>query len=84
MTAPLGAPLLATDAAPSSARAEHRCAACGYGVVVSDPLPACPMCRTNTWDPIVRAPLAHPDRLRPAVVVDELAARRLLPRRSRR
>lgn len=30
---------------------EFRCAACGYGISVSGALPACPMCRTTTWEP---------------------------------
>jgi hypothetical protein len=83
--APLAARLLDDDTGLSS-RAEHRCAACGYGIIVSDPVPACPMCQTNTWDPVTREPLAHPDRPGRGAVVDELAARRLLPRpvRARR
>jgi rubrerythrin len=32
-------------------RVEFRCAGCGYGIVVSGPLPLCPMCRTNDWEP---------------------------------
>ena len=73
-------PLIALALAESggwSDRAEHRCAACGYGIIVSDPVPACPMCQTNAWDPIMREPLAHPDRPATEPVVDELAARRL-------
>jgi hypothetical protein len=30
-------------------RAEFRCA-CGYGIVVDGPLPACPMCRGSSWE----------------------------------
>jgi hypothetical protein len=31
-------------------RAELRCAGCGYGIVVSGPVPLCPMCRTSDWE----------------------------------
>ena len=32
------------------ASSEFRCARCGYGIIVSGALPACPMCRTTNWD----------------------------------
>jgi rubrerythrin len=31
------------------ARTELYCGACGYGVVVADVPPACPMCRSQQW-----------------------------------
>jgi len=31
------------------ARSELYCGACGYGVVVADVPPACPMCRSEQW-----------------------------------
>jgi hypothetical protein len=65
-------------------RAEHRCRTCGYGIVVSDPPPACPMCQSTSWEAVGRKPLAHPDRSAPDAPVDELAARRLRPRRKAR
>jgi rubrerythrin len=34
-----------------SERAEFRCA-CGYGIVVSDTPPSCPMCQANVWQGI--------------------------------
>ena len=34
-----------------SERAEFRCA-CGYGIVVSDTPPSCPMCQANVWQRI--------------------------------
>jgi hypothetical protein len=37
-------------AAGSDAAGEFRCADCGYGVVVSTVLPACPMCRGTVWE----------------------------------
>jgi hypothetical protein len=84
VTRPLIVRLPDVDADLTGGRAEHRCAACGYGIIVSDPPPACPMCQSNSWDPVMRKPLAHSDRARPDSVVDELALRRLRPRRSRR
>ena len=36
-------------AAGSDASGEFRCADCGYGVVVHQVLPACPMCRGAVW-----------------------------------
>ena len=44
-----------TAAAPREAggraKGEFRCVECGYGVVVCDALPACPMCRGEAWEP---------------------------------
>jgi hypothetical protein len=37
-------------------RTEFRCA-CGYGIVVSRPLPACPMCHGDAWEQIAAAPV---------------------------
>jgi rubrerythrin len=34
-----------------AARGEFRCAECGYGVTVRRTLPACPMCRAESWQP---------------------------------
>jgi len=34
----------------SAKRAELRCVGCGYGIVVSGPVPLCPMCRTSDWE----------------------------------
>jgi hypothetical protein len=33
-----------------SKRAEYRCAACGYGIVVYGQAPSCPMCREARWE----------------------------------
>jgi hypothetical protein len=84
VTSPLIARLPAADVDPTSGRAEHRCVGCGYGIIVSDPPPACPMCQSNSWDPVTRKPFAHSDRTRLDSVADELALRRLRPRRIRR
>jgi hypothetical protein len=40
-----------TDGDRRRERVEFRCA-CGYGIVVSDEPPSCPMCQGNTWQPI--------------------------------
>jgi hypothetical protein len=82
MTA-LAARLRDWDPGPESGRPEHRCAACGYGVVVSDPPPTCPMCRANRWDRVVSEPAAQADWPVSGVVVDELAERRRTRRRFR-
>ena len=45
-------------------RAEYRCAACGYGVVVYGRPPGCPMCSEGRWEHVgwrpsaVREPVA--------------------------
>ena len=31
-------------------RQDFACSACGYGIVVRDELPACPMCRSESWE----------------------------------
>jgi cold shock CspA family protein len=38
----------AIEVLPLRARQDLRCA-CGYGIVASGPLPACPMCGTSAW-----------------------------------
>jgi hypothetical protein len=39
------------SADPRVARTEFRCA-CGYGIVLSGALPACPMCKAELWEQI--------------------------------
>ncbi len=34
----------------SNASGEFRCADCGYGAVVQQVLPPCPMCRGTVWE----------------------------------
>ena len=60
-----------------AARAEFRCAACGYGIVVDDPSRTCPMCQATAWDSITRAPLGYPDRGADVIDLAERRARRL-------
>jgi hypothetical protein len=48
-------------------KGEFRCVECGYGVVVSSELPACPMCHGDSWQPapwrpFTRATAPPPDR----------------------
>ena len=33
------------------AKGEFRCVECGYGIVVHDALPECPMCHGEAWEP---------------------------------
>ncbi len=37
-------------------RAEYRCAACGYGIVVYGRPPGCPMCSEARWEHVERQP----------------------------
>jgi len=37
-------------AAGSSASGEFRCADCGYGAIVQQVLPPCPMCHGTVWE----------------------------------
>lgn len=38
-------------AAGRRAEGEFHCADCGYGVIVRNELPQCPMCRGLAWEP---------------------------------
>ena len=31
---------------------EFRCAGCGYGISIYSKLPRCPMCGTESWEPL--------------------------------
>ena len=46
-------------------RAEYRCAACGYGIVVYGHAPSCPMCRQARWEHVEWRPFSE--------VVDDVA-----------
>jgi hypothetical protein len=39
-------------------RAEYRCAACSYGIVVSEQPPSCPICSEARWEHVERRPLS--------------------------
>jgi hypothetical protein len=41
-------------------RAEFRCAACGYGIVVYGRPPDCPMCSEGRWQHVEWRPSSHP------------------------
>jgi hypothetical protein len=41
-------------------RAEYRCAACGYGIVVYGRPPDCPMCSEGRWEQREWRPSSHP------------------------
>ena len=34
------------------AKGEFRCAGCGYGISIYGKLPRCPMCGTESWEPL--------------------------------
>jgi hypothetical protein len=34
------------------AEGEFRCVGCGYGISISSTLPRCPMCGTESWEPL--------------------------------
>ncbi len=40
-------------------RAEYRCAACGYGIVVYGRPPGCPMCCEGRWEHVERRPFSR-------------------------
>lgn len=40
-------------------RAEYRCAACGYGIVVYGQAPSCPMCREARWQHVEWRPFSQ-------------------------
>ncbi len=47
-------------AAGQRAEGEFRCADCGYGVIVRNELPECPMCRGLAWEGPADSPFARP------------------------
>jgi hypothetical protein len=40
-------------------RAEYRCAACGYGIVVYGQAPSCPMCSEARWEHVEWRPFSQ-------------------------
>jgi cold shock protein len=48
--APLVEGTSVTVSSPPAISSEFRCAACGYGIIVSGALPTCPMCRATSWE----------------------------------
>jgi hypothetical protein len=43
-------------------RAEYRCAACGYGIVVYERPPSCPICSEARWEHVEWRPFAQHDQ----------------------
>ena len=41
------------------AKGQYRCADCGYGVMVHDELPTCPMCTGTSWERSAWTPFAN-------------------------
>lgn len=46
-------------AAGTAAVGEFRCAECGYGAIVHDHLPVCPMCGGTSWEPSPWSPFSR-------------------------
>jgi cold shock CspA family protein len=57
----------AIEVLPLRARQDLRCA-CGYGIVASGPLPACPMCGASAWEESAQA---RPPRTRSGAKDDQ-------------
>lgn len=42
--------MIGSSAQPQlNVRIDYRCSSCGYGIVTTRPLPACPMCGRSDW-----------------------------------
>lgn len=39
-------------------RAEYRCTVCGYGIVIYEQSPSCPMCRETRWEHVEWRPFS--------------------------
>jgi hypothetical protein len=48
--------LVAAGGGRKGKRAEYRCAACGYGIVVYGRPPGCPMCSEGRWEHVESRP----------------------------
>jgi rubrerythrin len=51
-----GGDYVAFHEAGLAAKGSFHCAECGYGVVVTGSLPACPMCGGTAWEESARSP----------------------------
>ena len=40
-------------------KGQYGCAECGYGIMVHDELPVCPMCAGTSWEPVLWTPFGH-------------------------
>jgi rubrerythrin len=40
-------------------KGQYRCAECGYGIMIHDELPTCPMCSGTVWEPAAWSPFAR-------------------------
>jgi hypothetical protein len=47
-------------------RAEYRCAACGYGIVVYERPPSCPICSEARWEHVEWRPFSQHDHFSPS------------------
>jgi hypothetical protein len=58
-------------------RAEYRCAACGYGIIVYGQPPSCPMCREPRWEHVEWRPFSQLLDFPLAPAASDVASRRL-------
>jgi hypothetical protein len=61
VVASIATPRARAASRPVTERTEFRCA-CGYGIILTDPLPACPMCQTKLWEQVAGPPISTPSR----------------------
>ena len=54
--------LFAAGGGRKGKRAEYRCAACGYGIVVYEQPPSCPMCSEARWEHVEWRPFSQHDQ----------------------
>ncbi len=58
--------------AGARAKGEFQCAECGYGVVVSNALPRCPMCHGDMWEPAPWRPFTRASGPPPERALDDV------------
>jgi hypothetical protein len=51
--------MAAAEPGRTGKRAEYRCTACGYGIVVYGQSPSCPMCREARWEHVEWRPFSQ-------------------------
>jgi rubrerythrin len=51
--------MVAAEGGRKGKRAEYRCAACGYGIVVYAQPPGCPICSETSWEHVEWRPFSQ-------------------------
>ena len=69
--------MIAAGGGRKGKRAEYRCAACGYGIVVYGQAPSCPMCREARWQQVEWRPFSQLLDFHLAPAASDVASRRL-------